>query len=490
MLSVIIDPALQYPAGDEFFSPSSRHPEYPFDHLAAKPNHVYEAVRRILVDSGLDQQHFGRRDWNPLGRYIKPGNRVFILCNFVYHRRSNETVEDFESKCTHGSVLRAIVDYAWIATGANGSIKFGNAPIQSSDFEQSLKDSGAATVRDFYGSHGVDVTSQDLRSFISGYDRLGRELWSRIDDTQKPINIDLGVNSLLSQIGINADNGAEFRSLDYDPRQMRKFHSINSHIYAVNQSILQSDVVISLPKLKTHEKVGITCAIKGFVGTVTHKECLAHHRFGDPKGGGDEFPIPSAVRLAMSKFNDYAQTRNREAPLRGLYLVIDRNLRRLVKATGAVQLGGWHGNDTCWRMAVDLARIAHYADKSGNLCHTRQRSNIALIDGIVGGEGEGPLSPKAIHAGALIFGDNVAQVDWASSKIMGFDPAAIALVEGAFHVMDFPLCIEKPLTFQANFNGRNISAGDLPLALGRPFLPPRGWREHLLKSMSSHNRER
>lgn len=42
---------------------------------------------------------------------------------------------------------------------------------------------------------------------------------------------------------------------------------------------MDADVIVHVPKLKTHEKVGITCALKGVVGS---KECLAHYRAGGP----------------------------------------------------------------------------------------------------------------------------------------------------------------------------------------------------------------
>ena len=66
----------------------------------------------------------------------------------------------------------------------------------------------------------------------------------------------------------------------------------------IHRDVLEADVVIHLSKLKTHEKVGITCGLKGFVGSVGHKDCLAHHRFGPPGRGGDEYPDSQAFLRA------------------------------------------------------------------------------------------------------------------------------------------------------------------------------------------------
>ena len=52
---------------------------------------------------------------------------------------------------------------------------------------------------------------------------------------------------------------------DYAPEETLSFHSTGKHIYTIHCDALEADVVISVPKLKTHEKVGITCAIKGTV---------------------------------------------------------------------------------------------------------------------------------------------------------------------------------------------------------------------------------
>ena len=70
--SVVTRRGMQYPNGDDFFSPSERFPEYPFDTISKRENPVYRLVRQALADAGLDRRRFGSSSWNPLGGYMRP----------------------------------------------------------------------------------------------------------------------------------------------------------------------------------------------------------------------------------------------------------------------------------------------------------------------------------------------------------------------------------------------------------------------------------
>src|SRR4030042_2292809 len=146
MISFLIDPTLEYPNFDDFYSPDELFPEYLFTHVSSGKNPIYRAVRQCLVQSGLDREHFDTPLWNPLGKFISPGNHVFVLCNFANERRNNELVVDYQARCTHGSVIRALIDYILIATGKTGAVNFGNAPTQFCHWNEVLNDTGADKV--------------------------------------------------------------------------------------------------------------------------------------------------------------------------------------------------------------------------------------------------------------------------------------------------------------------------------------------------------
>ena len=140
--AICYNPSARYPQATEAFSPSVRYPEYQFAECANSENSVYDLVRSVLRDYGLDAGRFGSPLWNPMGAYIQPGASVFILCNFVAHRRRNESEAEQFAKCTHASILRAVIDYVLIATGSGGSVRFGNASLQGCNWESVLRESG------------------------------------------------------------------------------------------------------------------------------------------------------------------------------------------------------------------------------------------------------------------------------------------------------------------------------------------------------------
>jgi uncharacterized protein (DUF362 family) len=102
-----------------------------------------------------------------------------------------------------------------------------------------------------------------------------------------------------------------------------------------------------------------------------------------------------------------------------------------------------------------------------------------LLDGIVAGEGDGPLRPAPARAGALLFADDVVAADRFACRLMGFDPDTVPLVREASRVMEFPLVAENTEAERIVVNGESVSEDAVEPGLGRPFVPPRGWRGHL-----------
>jgi hypothetical protein len=246
----------------------------------------------------------------------------------------------------------------------------------------------------------------------------------------------------------------------------------------MSRDVLESDVVISIPKLKTHEKVGITCGIKGCVGTIAHKDCLAHHRYGPPRQGGDEYPDSMAALQVLSAIHDKAYSADK-GPVRDLLHSVDYFSRKVVRRFTRAMSGGWPGNDTCWRMAVDLARIVEHADLRGTLHPEKCRRHLMLTDGIIGGEGNGPLSPRPVPLGMVAFSDNVVWGDYVNCLSMGFDPDRIPMIREAFLVDEFPLADREGGERVIQANGRTVSTSEYRAMVSRKFRPPREWSDVL-----------
>jgi uncharacterized protein (DUF362 family) len=469
----------QYPSSSAYYSPDYNYPEYPFEDVSSEANNVYSSVRNLLWQAGLDSENYGTTKWNPLGVFIRPGSQVFVLPNFVFHRRPNESLARFEAKCTHGAVLRALIDYVFIATGPSAKVSVGNAPLQSCIWSKVIEDTGAARVRSFYEQHGWNLRVCDLRGTVRQEDVLGRSNLTERRDDRSGISFDLGIQSLLSELDTDSQR---YRVAGYDPAVTETYHRDGHHKYVLNREIIEAAVIISVPKLKTHEKVGVTCALKGLVGTIYQKECLAHHRFGSPKEGGDEYPKPTRIARMLSTLHDSVQSyRSKSSNNRILQVIeiIERSLARVYSRTGGLRYGAWYGNDTAWRMTLDIAKLVNNGTVLSQVGDYPARSHLVLVDGIVGGEGDGPLNPQPVHSGVLIFSDNAALADYAACSLMGYDPQRLPLIRcafsQAFHSV-FSGGVDSVDTIQDGERVR-LSAPLKPHT--HKYITPRGWRGYL-----------
>jgi hypothetical protein len=482
LISIIQRKNLSYPDSDDWFSPSEIYPEYNYSTISKKPNLIYGAVRNCFSQSGLDGDRYGTPRWNPLGELIARGSKVFVLCNFVHHRRVGESNDQFFAKCTHGSVLRALIDYLIIAVGQEGTIRFGCAPIQSCSWKRVLEDTGAKRLVEFYQKHKLPVEASDLRMFVAERDLLGRithleERYSK-DDV---VFIDLGEDSLLSEIHVPGK--VHFRVSEYDPIRTESFHGRGQHVYALHRHVLESDVIVSVPKLKTHKKVGLTCALKGCVGAIALKDCLAHHRLGPPDKGGDEYPRDRFGILELqSRFHDYVWHTPPKSHYGNILRVIDRTLRRSQYWLDQIIAGSWWGNDTAWRMALDIARIIAYATVQGRLGDRAIHPHYAIVDGVVGGEGNGPLRPEPVESGVLLFSTDLPWADYICACIMGFDPERINIVKGAFAVDKFPLSNGSPEARSIWLNGNRVELKLIIENCDYHYKAPAGWLHHIERS--------
>ena len=98
-----------------------------------------------------------------------------------------------------------------------------------------------------------------------------------------------------------------------------------------------------------------------------------------------------------------------------------------------VRSGNWHGNDTCWRMVLDLNKCLFDFDGSGQ-ARKKPLRYLAVVDGIVGGEGNGPMAPDRKPCGTIIAGTHPASVDITAATLMGFNWQDIRLLKNAFAI--------------------------------------------------------
>ncbi|CAJ37101.1 DUF362 domain-containing protein [Methanocella arvoryzae] len=456
------------------FHPPEKYPEYPFGDLCSD-NPCYGEVRDVLYRLGLDKEHFGTPEWNPLGEVIRPGDRVFLKPNMVSHRNNAGSVEAI---ITQGSVIRAVLDYVFIALQGKGSIGIGDAPFFDTDFPEVVRLTGLQEVVDYYRDvAGMHIDLLDLRQ-EKGQVRFGALKKEPLPgDPKGYAAVDLKGDSAHAEIIGQCDR---FRLGYYDKNELVKHHNRDRNEYPIAGSILQADVIINLPKLKTHGKAGITCALKNLVGINVFKGWLPHHRAGSAERGGDDYERSDFRQDLMGRLKDEIPSQSTVLtmiPLRAACGVLFFS-KYLVPFRADGPGGSWHGNDTIPRTISDLNRIIFYADKNGVMQKTPQRRMFILVDGITGGEKEGPMRNTAKPCGVLIAGTNPVAVDLISSMVMGFDYRKIPTFKYAMNAGKYPIFTGAPEDIRIFAEGC-LTPLDVYHVHNCHFVPADGWQNYV-----------
>jgi uncharacterized protein (DUF362 family) len=138
------------------------------------------------------------------------------------------------------------------------------------------------------------------------------------------------------------------------PYALRSFYSSLDALW-IPTLLQDADIVVSMPKMKTHHWAGVTLSLKNCFG------CLPGRVYGWPKNALHWVGIDNAI----------------------------------VDVAGAI------------------------------------RPSYAIIDGIVGMQGNGPIDGDPIASGVLVFGDDPVATDTVTARMMGMDPVKIPYLNEA-----------------------------------------------------------
>jgi hypothetical protein len=140
--------------------------------------------------------------------------------------------------------------------------------------------------------------------------------------------------------------------------------------------------------------------------------------------------------------------------------------------------GNWQGNDTCWRMALDLNRALLFANRDGSLREAAQtKPYFCIVDGIIGGQGNGPTDPEPVQSNVLIAGSNPAEVDAVAARLMGFDVTRVPIVCRAFDEHPLPIGLTRldEVVCVDERAGAAIPLSEVRPAVSGGFRPHLGW---------------
>lgn len=338
---------------------------------------VRATLARCFADIGLPRE-------NPLRGIIRPGDRVFIKPNWVASRwrESCPHKDTLYSVITHPAVIEAVADFVAEALYGEGEILIGDNPSIDADFGELMEFTG---IRKLEGKYGCKVSILDLRPLVcdnlANYGKRN-QMVEQAGDPAGTVEVNLGRESLLYGV-----DPSRFRGVFDEREETVASHTGETQLYTFARSLYDADVYISIPKMKTHQKVGATLNLKGLVGTISNKNQLVYWQVGYPENGGDEYPSKEAWKVAQ-----------------------------VAKVT---HRGAWPGNDTIWRMVVDLYKAML----------KKERRYLSVVDGIVAGEGQGPFCPISKNANTLIAGTDLLATDIATVRYMGLDPYKIRYLE-------------------------------------------------------------
>ena len=469
MFTFTIDPELRY-------SQTSSHPDAAYPELTGiassvdPGNRVYGAVRDLIASSGWDAGNYGTAQWNPLRRFIAPGNNVVIKPNMVLHSVAGTPLEAI---VTHATVVRVIADYALLALRTadgtfEGSVTIADVPLQSADFERICEGAGYNALMDYYQQTGLPVQLLDLRPHRAVIDDDFFILRTEPlpGDPRGSVVFDLGKDSAHYSPG----SKREYSIQDYEDSATTRTHQGETHQYNIARTVLDADVIINIAKIKTHNKAGVTLSLKNFIGVNVSKDYLPHFTRGAPEDGGDEYAKRTMYNRATRYVRAFFQ-RNLSERWAPVWALLRKGARLYEKKRFDRYIphgGGWYGNDTLWRTIIDVNRIVRFGRVDGSIADVPQRRVLCFGDGVTAGEGNGPLRNTAKHAGLLCMADNAVEMDANTAWVMGFDYRRIPHIANAVEALGDGV--------------RPDPREDVDLG----FEPAPGWKSHIERPHRAH----
>jgi hypothetical protein len=128
-------------------------------------------------------------------------------------------------------------------------------------------------------------------------------------------------------------------------------------------------------------------------------------------------------------------------------------------------------------MSLDLNRILMYGCVDGSMTDTPQRRVLHVCDGIIAGQGDGPLAPEPFNLGFILASENAAAMDWVGAHFLGMDPEEIPIIRGAFSSFRWPLTQFASTEVAIRFEDRTYSVADFYKGRHLPqakHIPPDG----------------
>jgi uncharacterized protein (DUF362 family) len=450
-------------------------PDFQFQmNVFVEPCSKYDPSR---VQSVLDQ-------WDGMfAQTIRPGSTVVLKPNWIAASHKYNS-QEWQSVITHPIVITGVLRSVLKHLAGCGRVVITDGPQTQSSWDEIMKRMTPELWVDMGRHAGVQVDILDLRQdewrthrdvIVARKKLPGDPLGSTECDLHQ-----------CSEFVSHRPGPKGYFGADYDRADTNTAHGNGHHKYKVARTIIAADVFINLPKLKTHKKAGITASLKNLVGINTYKNWLPHHTEGTPDEHGDQFPASTmrtraeghALERTRQLLSSHTALGRVVGPLKSISKLVFGDTREVIRN------GSWYGNDTIWRMILDLNKVLSYANPDGTLRSdepAQRKRYISVVDSIIAGEGNGPEAPEPRNTGLLIGGTNPVALDAVCARVMGFDWGKIPSIRNAFGISQYRLCdfrysdivvVSERLGLKAPLPGAGLEKFG-------PFRPHFGWKDHI-----------
>jgi uncharacterized protein (DUF362 family) len=255
------------------FHPAVNYPEYRLGAIASESNVATNlcAVRfnslNLTINASVHLNGIASRTHSP--------RRYRVAQAKLIGGAPPRDSEGWQYVITHGSIVRAVADYVWMALEGSGKIIVADAPLPETSFTEVCGVLGLDRIADFYNTKNVLFELLDLRRT----ERTMKDevVVSRRDlpgDTRGYVRFDLGGASEFVEHG----GAGKYYGADYDSEEVNSHHRNGLHEYELSGTAIDCDVFFNLPKLKTHKKVGVTINLRISSASTVTKTFAAPHR--------------------------------------------------------------------------------------------------------------------------------------------------------------------------------------------------------------------
>jgi uncharacterized protein (DUF362 family) len=420
---------------------------------------------------------------------VKPGDNVVIKPNWVLEAHKTKK-DEWDYVITHPTVITAVLRKVLGKLNGVGRVAIMDGPTTESSFSKLISHYPVERWHAMASQAGIVLEVIDLRDqeWITENDIVVKRKELPGDPRGRS---EFNLQGDSSEFWQHSKSTRGYYGADYDREETNRAHDGQSNVYRVSRTVAECDVFINLPKLKTHKKAGITCCLKNLVGINTYKNYLPHHSEGGPSDGGDQFPVDGLKARLEGPFAAFMKQNVLRHPLLARYLgPLIIVLRKVLGRSGeVVRSGNWHGNNTIWRMILDLNKVLFYGNPDGTTrpdAPENRKRYIGVVDAIRAGEGYGPLEPEPVEMHYLFCGTNPAAIDAVSATLMGFDFRRIPSITRAFDIRRYPFCPFQPEDIKIHCEGLQYRLTFIPDKLIVPFDAPLGWKGHVEKSTLDH----